>query len=111
LFEGFKSYLELNAKKFNPNDTSKLIISLKSIHKLGATGNNVIILDEFETITQNFSRFIMKKPKLSHNVYKFLLQSALLILALDATLDSDLLNVELIGALRQELKVYIPMFA
>jgi len=31
----------------------------------------------------------MKKPKLSHDVYKSLLQSALLILALDATLDAD----------------------
>ncbi|CAG8493894.1 1476_t:CDS:2, partial [Cetraspora pellucida] len=126
LFEGFKFYLELNAKKLNPKDILKLIISLESIHKLGATGYNVIILDEFETITQNFSGPIMKKPKLSHDVYKSLLQSALLILALDATLDSDSLvhlqniskidaknstNVELIEALRQELKVYILMFA
>ncbi|CAG8710766.1 6946_t:CDS:1, partial [Racocetra fulgida] len=148
LFEGFKSYLELDAKKLNPKDTPKLIISPESIHKLGATGYDVIILDEFETITQNFSGSTMKKPKLSHDVYKSLLQSALLILALDATLDSDSLvhlqniskldaenstviwnqhirdkrhalihintkkwNVELIGALRQGLKVYIPMFA
>ncbi|CAG8686888.1 16592_t:CDS:2, partial [Dentiscutata heterogama] len=128
LFEGFKSYFELDTKKLNPKDTPKLIISPESIHKLGATGYNVIILDEFETITQNFSGPTMKKPKLSHDIYKSLLQSALLILALDATLDSDSLhirdkhhtlihintkkwNVELIGALRQGLKVYIPMFA
>ncbi|CAG8785898.1 12694_t:CDS:2, partial [Dentiscutata erythropus] len=111
LFEGFKSYLELDAKKLNPKDTPKLIISPESIHKLGATGYDVIILDEFETITQNFSEPTMKKPKLSYNVYKSLLQSALLILALDAILDSDSLNVELIRALRQGLKVYIPMFA
>ncbi|CAG8755094.1 16723_t:CDS:2, partial [Racocetra persica] len=111
LFEEFKSYLELDAKKLNPKDTPKLIINPESIHKLGATGYDIIILDEFKTITQNFSRSTMKKPKLSHDVYKFLLQSALLILALDATLDSDLLNVELIGALRQGLKVYILMFA
>ncbi|CAG8762789.1 20772_t:CDS:2 [Racocetra persica] len=89
LFEGFKSYLELDAKKLNSKDTPKLIISPESIHKLGATGYDMIILDEFETITQNFSGLTIKKPKLSHDVYKFLLQSALLILALDATLDSD----------------------
>ncbi|CAG8605041.1 15299_t:CDS:2, partial [Dentiscutata heterogama] len=130
LFEGFKSYLKLDAKKLNPKDIPKLIISSESIHKLGATGYDVIILDKFETITQNFSGPTMKKPKLSHDVYKSLLQSALLILALDAILDSDSLNqhirnkchalihintkkwnVELIGALRQGLKVYIPMFA
>ncbi|CAG8651922.1 11151_t:CDS:1, partial [Paraglomus occultum] len=142
------SYLELDMKKLNPKDTPNLIISPESIHKLGATGYDVIILDEFETITQNFSGPTMKKPKLSHDVYKSLLQSALIILALDATLDSDSLvhlqnlskidsdnstviwnkhirdtrkalihinnkkwNAELIGALRQGLKVYIPMFA
>ncbi|CAG8797280.1 23778_t:CDS:2, partial [Dentiscutata erythropus] len=146
--DGFKSYLKLDMKKLNPKDTPKLIISPESIHKLGATGYDIIILDEFETITQNFSGPTMKKLKLSHNVYKFLLQSALLILALDAILDSDSLihlqniskidaenstviwnqhirdkrhtlihintkkwNAELIGALRQGLKVYIPMFA
>ncbi|CAG8797916.1 36370_t:CDS:2, partial [Racocetra persica] len=96
IFEGFKSYLELDAKKLNPKDTPKLIISPESIHKL----------EQLAMIGST-----MKKPKLSHDVYKSLLQSALLILALDATLDSDSLNVELIGALRQELKVYIPMFA
>ncbi|CAG8660415.1 870_t:CDS:2, partial [Ambispora gerdemannii] len=148
LFEGFKSYLELDMKKLNPKDTLKLIISSESIHKLGATGYDIIILDEFETITQNFSGPTMKKLKLSHDIYKFLLQSALLILALDAILDSDSLvhlqnilkidtenstviwnqhirdkrhaliyintkkwNAELIEALRQGLKVYIPMFA
>ncbi|CAG8616455.1 696_t:CDS:2, partial [Ambispora gerdemannii] len=130
LFEGFKSYLELDMKKLNPKDTPKLIISPESIHKLGATGYDIIILDEFETITQNFSGPTMKKLKLSHDVYKSLLQSALLILALDVTLDSDSLNqhirdkchalihintkkwnAELIGALRQGLKVYIPIFA
>jgi len=47
-------------KKFNPEDTPKLIISPESIHKLGATGYDVIILDEFETITQNFSGPTMK---------------------------------------------------
>ncbi len=42
-----------------------------------------------QSLTQNFSGPTMKKPKLSHDVYKSLLQSALLILALDATLDAD----------------------
>jgi hypothetical protein len=60
LFEGFKSYLELDMKKLNPKDTPKLIISPESIHKLGATGYDIIILDEFETITQNFSGPTMK---------------------------------------------------
>ena len=89
LFDGFKSYLDLDIRKLNPKDTPQLIISPESIHKLGTTGYDVIILDEFETITQNFSGPTMKKPKLSHDVYKSLLQSASLILALDATLDSD----------------------
>ena len=48
LFERFKSYLELDVQKLNPKDTPKLIISPKSIHKLGATGYDIIILDEFE---------------------------------------------------------------
>ncbi|CAG8541055.1 7299_t:CDS:2 [Cetraspora pellucida] len=128
LFKEFKSYLELDIKKLNSKDTLKLIISPESIHKLGATGYDIIILDEFETIIQNFSRPTMKKLKLSYNIYKSLLQSALLILALDATLDLDSLhirdkyyaliyintkkwNAELIGALKQGLKVYILMFA
>ncbi|CAG8577560.1 10682_t:CDS:2 [Cetraspora pellucida] len=125
LFEGFKSYLELDMKKLNPKDTPKLIISPESIHKLGATGYDIIILDEFETITQNFSGPTMKKLKLSHNVYKSLLQSALLILALDAIRFKlactftkyfenrcQKFNRDIEPAsLRQGLKVYIPMFA
>ncbi|CAG8788500.1 10552_t:CDS:10 [Gigaspora margarita] len=126
LFEGFKSYLELDIKKLNSKDTLKLIISPKSIHKLGATSYDIILLDEFKTITQNFSKPTMKKLKLSYDIYKSLLQSVLLILALDAILDSDLFvylqtiskidtenstNIELIGALKQELKDYILIFA
>ncbi|CAG8499123.1 5679_t:CDS:2 [Paraglomus brasilianum] len=44
LFDGFKSYLDLDIRKLNPKDTPQLIISPESIHKLGTTGYDVIIL-------------------------------------------------------------------
>ncbi|CAG8807535.1 26198_t:CDS:2, partial [Dentiscutata erythropus] len=123
LFEGFKSYLELDMKKLNSKDTPKLIISPESIHKLGATGYNIIILDEFETITQNFSRPTMKKPKLSHDtrlyIYKIDAENSTVIWNQHVQdkhyaliyINTKKWNAELIGALRQGLKVYIPMFA
>ncbi|RHZ63291.1 hypothetical protein Glove_330g80 [Diversispora epigaea] len=91
-------------KNLNPKDTPKLIISSESIHKLGATGYDIIILDEFETITQNFSGPTMKKLKLSHDHIRDKRYTLIHI-------NTKKWNVELIGALRQGLKVYIPMFA
>ncbi|CAG8698286.1 10525_t:CDS:2, partial [Funneliformis mosseae] len=75
LFKGFELYLDRNPE---------------SLHKLSASGYNAIILDEFKTITQNFSGPTMgNKNTLCHDIYKSLLHSARLVIALDAFLDSS----------------------
>jgi hypothetical protein len=89
LFEGFELYLDRSSISFSPSQHPRLIISPESLHKIEATGYDVIVLDEFETITQNFSGPTMRKPALCHDTYKSLLRDASLVLALDASLDSS----------------------
>ncbi|POG63787.1 hypothetical protein GLOIN_2v1484426 [Rhizophagus irregularis DAOM 181602=DAOM 197198] len=102
LFAGFELYLDHASVSFSLCANPRLIISPESLYKIDSSGYDVIVLDEFETITQNFSGLTMRKPALCHNIYKSLLHDASLVLALDVSLDTSgvthLQDLALIGS-------------
>ncbi|PKC72372.1 hypothetical protein RhiirA1_389798 [Rhizophagus irregularis] len=102
LFVGFELYLDHASVSFSLCANPSLIISPESLYKIDSSGYDVIVLDEFETIIQNFSGLTMRKPALCHNIYKSLLHDASLVLALDVSLDTSgvthLQDLALIGS-------------
>lgn len=89
---GFKSYADINGK-IDMNKIPRLIIQLDSLHRL--TNNfipDLIVLDESESLVEQFSSATLKSPSYIYNKLSYLIKNAV-VLCMDARLSHKTVNL------------------
>lgn len=93
-FSNFTNYLDINAKQYSLNKTKKIIIQLDSLYKLIIDVEpDILILDEIESILNQFASPYIKNIKLIWEIFECLLKISKKVLCMDANITQRTINL------------------
>ena len=93
-FKDFINYLDIKTKTFSLKKIPKIIIQLDSLYKLLIDIQpDLIILDEVESILNQFSSPHIKNIKLIWEIFEYLLKTSKKILCMDANITPRTINL------------------
>jgi hypothetical protein len=90
----FKSYLDIDSHKINLGCYKKVVIQVESLHRLlPFYAPDLVLLDESESIFEQFSSDTMKDPQGCYALFEWLLKGAKNVLAMDANMSVRTIDV------------------
>jgi hypothetical protein len=93
-FSNFTNYLDIKAKQYSLKKTEKIIIQLDSLHKLKIDVQpDILILDEMESVLNQFASPYIKNIKLIWEIFECLLKISKKILCMDANITQRTINL------------------
>lgn len=93
-FKEFTNYLDIKKKSYSLKDINKIIIQLDSLYKLNIDITpDLLILDESESILNQFSSPYIKNIKMIWEIFQFLLKTSKKILFMDANITCRSINL------------------
>jgi hypothetical protein len=93
-FPNFTNYLDIKTKQYSLKKTEKIIIQLDSLHKLIIDVKpDILILDEIESVLNQFSSPYIKNIKLIWEIFLCLLNISKKVLCMDANITLRTINL------------------